>query len=256
MQDLVFAGLESVADEGGFILDLPQFVREPQAWSSGKVHKALRNGQIIRIECDVQILDSGFIADRVERLTQLGEAYVDSQSEPGPIPGRGRNQGKGAIERERAEQIAKLFGSTTPQNMRAIAQMVQALNGGEAAVRLLPCGAAHVEYGFSGTLLGRQNYMQQERESLFSRYGQAPSVWTVVFQVTTVPQTPGLTEFVADREMVTGDRINRGAVETLVNRLMTVMDSIGIAGGPAWPSISITPLGIYRSVPLAPLNLK
>lgn len=252
MQDLVFAGFESVAEDKSLIFDLPDSVRDPESWASGSIHDVLQDGQIARITCDVQILDGGFFASRVERLMQFGEAYIDSQMTAGPIPGKGRNQGKGALEREREAKLTELFGELSTTNMQGIARLVKSFAGNEAAVRLLPCGASHVEYSFFGTMLGRANYMQEERESLFSRYGQSPSKWTVVFQVSAIPLSPGPTEFNAHGEMVTGDRINRGVVESMANALMTVMDSIGIAGGPSWPSISITPLGIYRAVPLAP----
>jgi hypothetical protein len=134
--------------------------------------------------------------------------------------------------------------------MKAIVDAVAAVVGDSVSMRVLPCGVDHLEYSFSGALLGRREYLQEERENLFSRYGQAPSAWTAVLQVASIPSAFVTPSQPGDAEwMGPSGELNRPAMESYVNNLMTYMEQIGIVDGPRWPSISVTPLGLYRTVP-------
>ena len=120
-------------------------------------------------------------------------------------------------------------------------------------VRVLPCGPEQTSYSFVGSLLGRDEYIQREREALFSRYGSIVSGWTCVLQVAAIPtsrQAPSDFDFddIA-KELVGDDVIDRGRLESVALRLLAMMDSMGLSEGPKWPAISVIPLGIYRTIP-------
>jgi hypothetical protein len=126
------------------------------------------------------------------------------------------------------------------------------------SVRLLPCGAGHLESGFAGLLSGRKEYLQEERANLFSRYGQAPTPWTTVFQVAAVPAgRANDVENDSAGQVVdeAADGFSRAGMERQVAQLLGMMESVGIVEGPRWPTVSITPLGIELAPRTAAFNL-
>lgn len=73
-------------------------------------------------------------------------------------------------------------------------------------------------------------------------------------QVAAIPQSPNENAALAsptDSLRPSGD-ISRAAMERIAGDLLAMMESIGIVEGPRWPSISVTPLGLYRTVPRDP----
>jgi hypothetical protein len=102
----------------------------------------------------------------------------------------------------------------------------------------------------SGTLLGRPGYLQEEREALFAKYGSLTTEWTVVSQVATVPTEGGGRTEVEVGELVSGDgdEIDRASMEDATAQLMQVMESLGVAEGPAFPSVTTTPLAVFREL--------
>ena len=171
-------------------------VMDPALWQSGEIHKTFVPGQLARIECEVQLLDGGFFASRVERFSALAEAIADIK-EPPKLPGNATARAKAqAKEAARASAMG-----IAPTKLDAITRMVQSLIGDSVLMRVLPCGADEREYGFTGALLNRREYIQEERENLFSRYGQAPTVWTAVFQIAAIPEKPRRTAELRHREL-------------------------------------------------------
>jgi hypothetical protein len=157
---------------------------------------------------------------------------------------------KAAVE----QQFTASTGGLRRGELEGITNAVRAVLGDSIALRLLPCGTAHLELGFIGTLLGRREYIQEERESLFSRYGQAAAVWTTVFQVAAVPEEPdGPPHFDPSNFPLLDDdgQISRGRFEALITGMLGYLEALGLVEGPRWPSVSVTPLGVYRTVPKA-----
>lgn len=247
-QDVTFVVFERLANEEGLITELDASFCNPAAWATGEPHTKLREGQLIRIECDLQVLDAGLVGERLNRFDQLATALVGFSSDALPIP-------KNATQKQKTElsKAAKtaIMGGADPEMLRSIGEFISAFVGDSISVRLLPCGLEHLEYGFSGPLLGRREYIQEERENLFSRYGSRPSKWTAVAQIAGIPSQDedefNPSEMSALRPGT--DIISRAATERLAAGMLAYMESIGLVEGPRWPSVSITPLGIYRNVP-------
>jgi hypothetical protein len=99
-------------------------------------------------------------------------------------------------------------------------------------------------------LLDRRGYIQEEREALFGRYGSTLRGWTIVMQIATIPREGDAPEQdFSTMEFTQGDSISRPSVELAAVRLLKMLESTGVAEGPLWPSITTTPLAIYRPVP-------
>jgi hypothetical protein len=153
---------------------------------------------------------------------------------------------------------------TDPSIVGLISDVMASLLGEEIALRVLPCGREYPEYSFGGVLLNRSDYLQKEREALFSRFGSFLSGWTFVMQVETVPY-----QVLIDTETDSPDteadstaseanllrpdeQVSRAGTEQMALDLMRQVEHIGFSEGPRWPAITVTPLGIYRVVPAAP----
>jgi hypothetical protein len=144
----------------------------------------------------------------------------------------------------------RLLGGVSSDYMDAISTFVENFLGDAISMRSLPCGDEHLEFSFGGSLLGRKDYIQEEREHLFSRYGSHLRDWTCVLQVATVPLSDDAVDDIGDGEWtLEGGKISRAATERGAARLLSVMEGIGLTEGPRWPTISVTPLAVYRDVP-------
>ncbi len=146
--------------------------------------------------------------------------------------------------------LTRLMGGMSKAQLDVIGRVVGSFVGDSVAMRILPCGEDELEYGFSGTLLGRQEYLQQEREHLFSRYGQTAATWTAVFQIAAIPGNPEQIHPAEDAAPTNeSGEFSRAKFERIANGVLNQMEQVGIVEGPRWPSISVTPLGLYRVVP-------
>jgi hypothetical protein len=96
-------------------------------------------------------------------------------------------------------------------------------------------------------LLGRAGYLQEEREALFAKYGASVTEWTVVSQIAAVPDDSQRRSDLELGELVSGsDEIDRSTVEDAATQLMEVLETLGVAEGPAYPAVAVTPLAVYR----------
>jgi hypothetical protein len=255
-QEMVFVAFEALADKRELISDLDEGFTHSDKWSDGTVHSALSEGQLIRLQCDVQTLDGGLFGERIARFEKMARAILGIS---------GQRTAKHSTPAQRAQlsnaALAAVMGGMTPDQLEAMTGFVDAFVGEGIAFRALPCGKDDATSGFAGALLGRREYIQEERESLFSRYGVTASSWTCVMQIAAIPAMPQAASAVdgseiEETETETGldapdddSGIDRAAMERLAVELLDMMEKIGIVEGPRWPTISVTPLAVYRTVP-------
>jgi hypothetical protein len=254
-QEMVFVAFEAMADDRGLITDLDDRFTRSESWSDGTVHSALLEGQLIRVQCDVQTLDGGLFGERIARFEKMARGVLGLSGHETP---------KHSTPAQRAQfsntTLAALMGGMSPVQLTAMTEFVDAFVGQGIAFRALACGKDDPPAGFAGALLGRREYIQEERESLFSRYGVTASSWTCVMQVAAIPAPPAeiaddspeeSDETESDSIDSTEDEstIDRAAMESLAVDLLDMMEKIGIVEGPRWPTISVTPLAVYRTVP-------
>lgn len=257
VQDLTFVAFEEAAHDAGYLVSAPPEVSDPDAWSDGRVHAALMEGQVIALTCDIHVVDAEFLGARIERVEMLGDALAG-------LTGQAANQAptttKAARRRDgrRPAQMRKphpIWGDMDPVVMKSLADLFRSFLAGSIAIRVLPCGEDHPEYSFGGSLLSRREYIQEEREALFSRYGSVLRGWTTVIQIASAPEGVPSSELVLDDiQLLAGGGVDRSAIESLALRFSGFLEGMGISEGPRWPSISATVLGIYRTVPISSLR--
>jgi len=281
LKDLTFVVFEEAADAQGLIVNVEPS-GDPSDWQSGAVHGQLREGEILRITGDVLITDPAYIRARFESLDEFMTALIDMQvqgaveaakvlsaahveSLQGQLHKANTGQRK-QIERKikaaeeqmeaeaRREVEAQLGGAAGLDQMRSVMQVLASFLGDAIAVRLLSCGLDHPQMGFAGSLLARDEYLQRERDELFSRYGSILRGWTTVMQIAHVPAEDDAASVMeldqaSMQQLASGQAINRAAFERTASQLLRMMESIGITEGPRWPTISVVPLAVYRPVP-------
>lgn len=259
LQDITFAIFEDAADAQGWIFELDDSFSDSANWHSGRVHGRLQPGMLVRITCPLQLLDGGLFRSRVARLDKMADALVELNAQPNTSPTGGTNRARqNQAQAKKAAAKSLIFGQGFPIEMlEAIPNFVDAFLGESIAVRVAPCGLGQLECGFSGSLLGRDEYIQRERESLFSRYGAKAATWTSVLQIAAVPSedtsSSGSPQPAQPPNVASASgSISRAAMEGMAGGLLEVMEQIGVVEGPRWPSVSATPLGVYRNVPSVP----
>lgn len=278
LQDLTFAVFEDAAAAQGIIVDV-EASSDPDDWTSGAVHGVLAEGEIVRVTGDLLITDPSYIGARFDALDGFMTALIEMQTQVAvqaaqaiadiqisslreQLSNASQNQRK-QVERQikaiserieteaRAAVETELGGRSSIDQMKSVMKVVTSFVGEAIAVRVLSCGFDHPEMGFAGSLLGRDDYLQRERDELFSRYGSVLTRWTVVMQIARLPdEADSEGDFDIDPEVLSsGGGINRAAFERAAAQLLRMMESVGISEGPRWPTISVVPLAIYRAVP-------
>lgn len=260
-QEMVFVAFEALADEEHLIADLGPEFKAYEGWESGTVHAALSEGQLVRMTCDVQLLDGSLFRQRLERFDKMIDGYLGLAADVTP-----RNSTPKQRAQVSSAAKAALMGGITSEQLGAISDFVDAFVGDSISFRALASGTEHLAHGFGGTLLGRREYIQEERESLLSRYGTVASNWTCVMQVAAIPareapEVPEATEASelseapdsksddAKPEPSSNAGFDRATMERMVLSLLGMMEEMGVVEGPRWPTVSVTPLAVYRTIP-------
>lgn len=259
LQDALFLLFEEAATNAGVLSDVPG-LHDADAWRDGSLHRDLLPGQLLRCTATTRMIDPVLARERVMRFIELGRVAVQFADGVDVLPA-GRSKGQ---ERQQQKAIdaafAGLMGGMSPQTVERLGVFIEAYFGKQLSVRQFPCGLEAREFSLVGPLLTRPSYLQEEREALFSKYGSAPSEWTMVAQVATVPTAPSSGDNASEgselgsSEAASGDEMpNRLEFEGIASNMMEMMEHLGVAGGPTYPSVAVTPLAIYRAVPTHPM---
>lgn len=261
LQDLNYVIFEELFEDAGLIKDVVELTKDPTSWESGNVHNSLEEGSIVRYTGLIQVLDPQFVKSRFEQYIRLVSGIVGAQIGKVPdiaaIPpvrkGGNTKPGSPAAKEEAArealkeELLSKLLEGITIGQIRDIVGSVSAFTNDEISVRILPCGRDHPEYHFAGTLLSRSEYIQEEREALFGRYGVYLNGWTAIMQIARIPTqipppAPDFTRAFVDDN----GQIDRTTFEQMVIDLIGDFEQKGLSEGSRYPAISTTILAIYR----------
>lgn len=286
LQDLVFVIFEDIADSLGLIrtVDMDE-VGDPSRWTSSQVHGEFAEGEMIRVFTPVLIVDPHFLSTRfarflsmTQKLNDLNRHNVrsavealrpafDAETEQGLVsqtwPRDQRRAKERAFRKQRADQFQELLDQAEA-NFEQVDQgglpelfdfLGDVLQGDSIYVRFLACGAERADLAFVGSLLGRDEYIQRERETLYSRYGARLEGWTSILQVARI-STEAEAHEARTRDFSSSNVINdetgvvdRAQILQTSAQLEQMLEAQGIVEGPTWPSISVVPLAIYRTVP-------
>lgn len=287
VQDLTFALFEEAAQSEGIIRSVDSSeIDSPAAWDDASIHGRFAEGEIIQITSPISIIDPEFVRGRMDRFVSMykGIAEIEANKkreaiagleqaamaeiEATPVSGgrdrqsTERRKASGKLKREIEDLNAKINAELTDidkQISPVMTMLSYFLPPDSIAVRFPTCGTDRNDLGFSGSLLGRAEYIQLERDALFSRYGSSLRGWTSVLQIASIPAEPseGASSEISlpTLDFEGASKISRIAMEQAVMAMLGMLEAKGLAEGPAWPQISVIPLGIYRVVPRSLGNL-
>jgi hypothetical protein len=261
LQDLSYVIFEELFDDAGLISEIDETIEDASLWASGQVYDSLAEGSIIRYTGLIQVLDPQFIMARIEQLRRLTRGIAGAQvgkvtPKPSSPPSRKGGHTRAATvaetadaarERRKEEILSELLEEGSLAQYKDIADTIGAFTNDQISVRVFPCGRDHADYHFAGTLLSRSEYIQEEREALFGRYGVYLDDWTVVMQIAripaeTPPQSPDFTRSLIKENGI----IDRAALEQMVIDLIGDWEQKGLSEGVRYPAVSTTILAIYR----------
>lgn len=248
LQDLTFVTFEETAESEGVIQDLGDEYRDSAAWESGWVHDELSEGQIVRIRSDVELLDAAWFEERLRRFDTMVGALVRIGVEGVKPQGHHPNQ---KLKPAQIDAMKRQFfgGELSPDQLQAIGEFISAFMGDAISLRVLPCGKDKPELGFAGALLGRTEYIQEEREHLYGTYGSELRSWTVVLQIAAVRRKAAELDPDFSTPIDETGSISRAQTERMARTLSSMLEAYGIVGGPRYPTISVVPLAVYRELP-------
>ncbi|MEV0758229.1 hypothetical protein [Streptosporangium sp. NPDC050280] len=253
---------EEICEKESLIHEVGPLLANLSAWRSGEIHQELYEGQLVRFTGSLDLHDPAFFGQRVDQFQRFVSAFVgiameEQGARPATPPARqgGRttqgNRAKDAKEvreEKKAELVKSMLQGMSPEKIAEIKDLVASLANDAVSIRAFPFGEDHREFNLSGALLSRSEYMQNEREELYSRYGYTLDNWTMVAQIARIPKrTPAeAPSFNIEGELIVNGRMDRIAMERIGVSLIKYIEAFGLAEGPIYPSISVTPLAVYR----------
>jgi hypothetical protein len=262
LQDLSYVIFEELFEEANLIQDVGEIAEDTNSWKNGHVHASFQEGSIIRYTGLIQILDPQFVKSRFEQFSRLVTGIAGAQIGKAPDvaatppvrrggstkPGVAAAKGDAAREKLKEELLSTLMGGSSIGQIKDIIEAVSAFTNDSISVRVLPCGRENPDYHFAGTLLSRSEYIQEEREALFGRYGVYLNDWTVVMQIARIPSEspPVAPDFARSFIDEASGKIDRTTFEQLVIDLIGDFEQKGLSEGARYPAISTTILAIYR----------
>lgn len=247
LQDALFLLFEEAATDTG-LFHLSADLADERAWADGSIHDSVSEGELVKLTAPTRILDSKHFHERVERFAEWPRLIASFAAQDTLASIKSPKQ----RERKLDELAAASFGGSAGfELIRDIGRFAELFMGGQIVLRQFPCGEARPDFALVGTLLDRAGFLQEEREALFAKYGAATASWTVVSQVATVPKPDeDRTDELQLHDLVDDetDRISRTQFEDMAVQLMRLFETIGIAEGPIYPSIAVTPIAVFREV--------
>lgn len=160
---------------------------------------------------------------------------------------------KGANERKKMAQhlVKEILEGMSPDLIRQLGDGIRKYFGEGLSIRQLPCGNEFRSYGLLGPLLA--GALLDDRAAMFAKYGAAPSSWTVLSQIATVT-SPAVDDeagsAMSGQHDGDDEEVDRPEFERVVGDMMVALEATGVSGGPVWPTITVSPIAIYRSVPV------
>lgn len=255
MDDALLSVLEGTLEQGELLREIGD-LNDPSQWARGYIHGQVEPAELVRVTCQAQLLDPEFFSSSVSRVVDTLEAMA--------IFGAGASaMAKSTNERSKIAKHAtkELMGGLDPDLVRQLGAAIERFFGQGLFIRQLPCGPEYRPYALLGALRTDVDALLDDRAAIFSKYGAAPSSWSMLSQIATVTQPPaeGLGSFGGDAD-VSGDQVsadedvdgheddaNRADFERTVGDMMVQLESSGFSGGPVWPTITVTPIAVYRS---------
>jgi len=243
MDDALLSVAELTLQQAGLLVAV-EGLHDPSIWMAGGIHEQFAPAQVVRLTCEAQIIDPEFFAANVQRVVDALETIAIFVAGPEAMQ-------KGANDRKKiAQQTVKtILEGTPPDLVRQLGDAIRKFFGEGLFIRQLPCGNEYRSYGLMGPLL--TSGLLDDRAAMFAKYGAAPSSWTVLSQIATVtrPTADGSGSEVAEDDDDDDDAdVDRLEFERVAGEMMVALEAAGVSGGPVWPTITVSPIAVYRSI--------
>lgn len=243
VDDALLSVVEETLDQAGLLVTAAG-LNDPSAWAAGRIHEQLAPAQLVRVTCEAQLIDPEFFASSVHRVVDALETIA--------VFGAGAAaMQKGANERKKMAQhlVKEILDGMSPDLVRQLGDGIRKYFGEGLFIRQLPCGNEFRSYGLLGPLL--TGALLDDRAAMFAKYGAAPSSWTVLSQIATVTSPAAGDEAgsaMSGHHNGDDEEVDRPEFERVAGEMMVALEATGVSGGPVWPTITVSPIAIYRSV--------
>lgn len=248
LTDLTFVLFEEAAEAVGLLTDVTEMARREDAWRSGELQSQLEVSQVVRVTGATRFIDPRHFEQTMAQLDQfadLAAVFSDANAASPQQPAQGGGANKRTTPKQAAAKKQELLGSGMPADALPImGKFIGGLLRGGVWMRTMPCGPTASDCSFGGLLLDRSEYIEPEREALFGRYGADASDWTVVAIVSRFALEA--TASLPLGRSGSSHGIDRLQVEEMAVSVMSTLEQAGVSDAPRSPSISVTPLAVYR----------
>lgn len=220
LSDLYVSMLEEDAEALGMLTDLSDRASKRNFWLRGGLRRTLEPGVLLRVTAPTRLMDAAGLI-RIWRSFEAASGGDD--------------------------------------DFEGVMAMVEALYGENLAVTVMPCGPREPDNAFLGVIGHGTDYVALDRTSLLSRIGPETPELTTIMQLSRVPtereNTRPAQDLMADivrRLQKGGNSIDRSVIDEFLFEMMRMTEDHGLQSAPKWPAMAMTPLAVYRHVPLAP----
>lgn len=266
MGDALFPILEDALMTTGFLRDLSEELQGTVAWAENGVAATLPLGSLVRITAQGRLFDARYIASTFSGMltaSQGLEAWPDVATEwasqKAALPPKAKSQAQKSKERrQRAKEaegprfledelpdVDSAFGTEISREfLEGLIRLARGLYAPGVHLFLKPTG--NPDHAVFARLEEGRQYLDSEPEVLFSRYGMGEQEWTVVGSIGSHDDRTA--ELKPDFSRPDETSISRVGMAEFINMFMQILGRTGMSNLPQWPSFSVVPLAVYRTV--------
>lgn len=259
--DALFQVLEETLDSQGLLKDLSCELSDPDFWYSDYFREEVPPGTLVRITAMGSLFDARYAASLLAgyATTYSGLQNLEVVPTTNRKPPTGKSQGSRntpvANRIDQPEDLIPEFGPVPQMGgsdvdakfLRSIVKVARGLFTPGLHLNLSPANNDQLTVG--ARLQEGRRFLDSETEILFARYGVGKQLWTLVGSIghyarpedKLMPEDPGLVS--------SANQVIRVRFADFVNSYMRFLGSLGFADIPQYPSFSVVPLAVYRSVP-------
>lgn len=259
--DGIFPTLEDALDSEQVLIDISDKVVREEFVSSGEMELLCPPGTLVRISAPAQLFDARYVAQSFAgtALVATGVDYLAKEAESATSPARGKTksspQGRQARVAEDSDDLERMVPELSKESilplssnyLRSLIRIARGMFHPGLHLAVLPEGNPAVFIG--ARLQEGRRYLDAEPEILFSRYGLAPQLWTIVGTIGSyAPKLSGDIPDSSADSFITGGRIDRRKFVQKYNEVLANVADNGFGDRPRFPGFSIVPLGVYRLI--------
>lgn len=269
--DALFQVLEETLHSQELLRDLSDELSDPDFWYSDNFREEVPPGTLVRITAMGSLFDARYAASL---LAGFGTTYSGLQHmghlEVVPAANKkspnGKHQGSrntsATNHTDQPEDLIPEFGPIRQQDgpdidakfLRSIVKVARGMFTPGLHLNLSPTNNNKLVVG--ARLQEGRRFLDSETEILFARYGVGKQLWTLVGSIGHYARPEDMLP-PQNLTYIDGEnRVIRAQFADYINSYMRFLGSLGFADTPQYPSFSMVPLAVYRSVPrLTPAEL-